>query len=234
MRWASSASRSGVPAARCMKGRLKRWLPHPDSIRNARWARWFGPMIHHPRLWHISRRGIALGFALGIFWGLLIPVGQIPLAGGAAILLRANVPVAMASTFVSNPITFGPLYYAAYKLGSWLVGGEQGELPPGFEDQGAWPDPVQVIQPLPNAHEMGFFEGLWARAESMGKPLLLGLAIIAISGGVLAYVSVNALWRLNARIAWRRRVRERRCRKALEVTETEQTSEAGRSRTKPP
>ncbi|TXC67466.1 DUF2062 domain-containing protein [Piscinibacter aquaticus] len=72
-----------------------------------------GPALHHPRLWHLNRRGVALGLALGLFFGLLIPIAQIPLAGGAAVLLRANVPMAVASTLVTNPVTFGPVYYAA-------------------------------------------------------------------------------------------------------------------------
>lgn len=198
-----------------MKVQLKRWLPHPDTIRKARWVRWFGPMLHHPRLWHLSRRGIALGFALGIFFGLLIPVGQIPLAGGAAVLLRANVPIAMASTFVSNPVTFGPLYYLAYKLGVLLVGSDDSALPPGFDEHGAWPDPTLVVASVDSAGHLGFFAASWARIESMGKPLLVGLSVIAVSGGLLAHMLVNLAWRLNARMAWRRRVRERRKRRAL-------------------
>jgi len=197
-----------------MRRRLKRWLPHPDTVRKSRWAGWLGPMLHHPRLWYLNRRGIARGFAIGIFFGLLIPVGQIPISGAVAVLMRVNVPVAMASTFISNPVTFGPLYYAAYKLGRAVVGEEEAEPPPGFEDHGAWPDPMQVIEPPWMEPDVGFFHGLWLRLEAMGKPLLVGLAIIASVGAVLADLLVNALWRLNARIAWRRRINERRERRA--------------------
>jgi uncharacterized protein (DUF2062 family) len=212
-----------------VKAQLKRWLPNPDTIRKARWVRWFGPMLHHPRLWHPSRRGISLGFALGIFLGLLIPVGQMPLAAGAAVLLRANVPIAMASTFVSNPVTFGPLYYLAYQLGVLLVGeDESAPLPPGLDERGAWPDPVQIAAPLENAEQLGFFAASWTRIESMGKPLLVGLSVIAVSGGLLAHVLVNLVWRLSARMAWRRRVRERRKRQALaEAAQLDMESPAG-------
>lgn len=102
--------------------RFKRWLPDPDAVRGNRWLRWIGPALHHPALWNLRRRGFALGMALGIFFGLLIPVAQIPLSAFAAVLLRAHVPAAIASTLVTNPVTFGPVYYAAWTLGNGLLG----------------------------------------------------------------------------------------------------------------
>lgn len=102
--------------------RFQRWLPDAATVRNNRWLRWLGPALYHPALWSLRRRGFALGMALGIFFGLLIPVAQIPLSACAAVLLRAHVPAAIASTLVTNPVTFGPLYYAAWQLGSFLLG----------------------------------------------------------------------------------------------------------------
>ena len=72
-----------------MKKRLKAWLPTPESIRNNRWLQWLGPLLHQPRLWHFSRRGIAMGLAIGIFFGLLIPVAQMPFAAALAVLVQA-------------------------------------------------------------------------------------------------------------------------------------------------
>ena len=70
-----------------MKNRLKTWLPKPETLQSNRWLRWMGPVLNHPRLWHFSRKGIALGLALGIFFGLLIPVAQIPFAATLAVVL---------------------------------------------------------------------------------------------------------------------------------------------------
>ena len=81
-----------------MKQKFKQWLPDPETVRTNRWLRWMGPILKHPRLWHFSRKGIALGLALGIFFGLLIPVAQIPFAAATAVVLRANLPMAVAST----------------------------------------------------------------------------------------------------------------------------------------
>jgi uncharacterized protein len=108
------ASRGSQESAR-MK-RLRNWLPGAEAIRASRWLRWLGPALHHPRLWHVSRRGVALGMALGFFFGLLIPLAQIPLSAAAAVALRANVPAAVASTLVTNPVTFAPIYYAAWRV----------------------------------------------------------------------------------------------------------------------
>ena len=70
----------------------------------------------------VNRRGIALGLAIGVFFGLLMPVAQILFAAVAALLLRVNIPAAVGSTLITNPITFAPVYYAAYHLGVWMLG----------------------------------------------------------------------------------------------------------------
>ena len=49
---------------------FKRFLPDPDRLANTWGLRWLGPALKHPRLWHFSRRGIAVGLGLGIFFGL--------------------------------------------------------------------------------------------------------------------------------------------------------------------
>ncbi|MFJ4290633.1 DUF2062 domain-containing protein [Cupriavidus sp. NPDC089707] len=67
--------------------------------------------------------------ALGFFFGLLIPLAQIPRSAAAAVALRANVPAAVASTLVTNPLTFGPIYYAAWRVGSAILG-EPVDAPP--------------------------------------------------------------------------------------------------------
>jgi hypothetical protein len=96
-----------------VKETLRRLLPDPERVRANRWLRWLGPAVLAPQLWRFTRRSVALGVALGVFFGLLIPIAQIPLSAAAAIVLRANIPTAMASTLVSNPVTYAPLYYAA-------------------------------------------------------------------------------------------------------------------------
>lgn len=173
---------------------LRRFLPSPEAVQRNRWLRWLGPALHHPRLWHVSRRGLALGMALGVFFGLLIPLAQIPLSAAAAVVLRANVPAAMASTLVTNPVTFGPVYYAAWRLGSAILGEPA--------DAGAAP----AVQPAPAAvADESWWQETRRRVLGVGKPLLLGLAVLACAVGVLTYFAVSWIWTL--RVWWKRRRR---------------------------
>lgn len=177
--------------------RFQRFLPSPATLQANRWLRWLGPALHHPSLWHVTRRGVAMGMALGVFFGLLIPVAQIPFSAATAMLLRANVPAAVASTLVTNPVTFGPVYYVAWRLGSAVLGEEtpEGEQPPVAQQPGAAPA---------NA---GWWNTLKGYALGVGKPLVLGLAILATVLGLLTYFSVAGFWALKIRWARRRRLR---------------------------
>lgn len=166
-----------------LRDRLRAMVPTRAQIHDNRWLSWLGPVLGRPRLWRWSRRGVAMGVALGIFFGLLIPVAQIPLSVGAAVLLRANVPAAAVSTLVTNPLTFGPLYYAAYKLGHWLTGTPD----KAGREHAAASDLHAAGLPKDEVH-------LWQRMTRIGKPLLLGLAIIATLMGVLSYTLIALLW----------------------------------------
>ena len=174
-------------------------MPTRESVRSNRWLRWLGPALHHPRLWHMSRRGLALGVALGIFFGLLVPLAQIPLSAAAAVALRANLPVAMVSTLVTNPATFGPIYYAAWRLGSAVLGEPLPESSPH-----EMPESDESLDPLP--HDSWIAHAI-ARLMAVGKPLLLGLALLASVGGIVAYALVSWAWALH--VLWRPRRRLR-------------------------
>lgn len=182
-----------------MTSRLRRHIPSREQIAGHRWLRWLGPHLTHPRLWHFSRRGVAIGVGLGVFFGLLIPIAQIPFAAGTAVLLRANVPVAVGSTLVTNPVTFAPVYVFAHHLGALVLGqsadepaaGVMGETPPARGEQGWW-------------------QTLWQRLLALGRPLLLGLTILAVAAGLLSYLLIMLFWRLKTSWHWRRRKRKTR------------------------
>lgn len=160
--------------------RLRAMIPTRAQIRDNRWLRWLSPWLRRPRLWRWSRRGVAMGVALGIFFGLLIPVAQIPLSVGAAVLLRANVPAAAAATLVTNPLTFGPLYYVAYRLGHKIIDAPHASALPTQAG-------IQKAAQQPQQH-------MWKRVSDMGKPLLLGLAILATLMGLLSYAVTSVAW----------------------------------------
>lgn len=177
-----------------MHERFRSLLPHRDRITSNPWLRWLAPYFGHPKLWHWSRRGVALGVAIGVFFGLLIPIAQIPLAAGTAVILRANLPAAAASTLVTNPVTFAPVYYFAYRLGTWVTGGPKTPTNPD----------------TPPKTQTSGDEGLWQRIAILGMPLIVGLAITASLAGLLSYGLISLIWYWHIRIKHRRRAESRR------------------------
>lgn len=186
--------------------RFKRLIPSRNAIENNRWLRWLGPWLKDHRLWHMSRKGIALGMAIGVFFGFLIPFGQIPPAATMAVIMRANVPVTIASTLVTNPVTFGPVYYGAYRLGRFVLL----EPEPTTEEIESLLAQATVA---PEIEASGFIERIqnaWHRLTQVGKPLFVGLAIVATLSGLLTYALVHWLWLMRVRIARWRRIRKMR------------------------
>jgi uncharacterized protein (DUF2062 family) len=174
---------------------LRRWMPDPRRIRNHRLVSWLGPRLHDPRLLHISREGIARGAAVGGFFGLLIPIGQIPAAAVAAVAWRANLPMAVAGTLITNPFTFAPIYYLAYRIGLFLLGADP--LPSDA------PDPFAVASP-----EHATWYKLWyERVLGAGRPLFIGLFVLACGYATFSYFAISLLWRAYTLRAWRRRAK---------------------------
>lgn len=181
-------------------GFFRKYMPSQDALQRNRWLRWLGPALYHPRLWRFSRRGLALGVAVGVFFGFLIPIAQIPFSAAVAVALRANIPAAVASTLVTNPVTFGPVYYLAWKVGSVIVD-DPGPPPPA-------PDTVQAV-----VDEVQPDESWWQSAKrrilGVGKPLLVGLVLFAVIGGLLTYFLVSWIWTFKVRMARRRQLARR-------------------------
>lgn len=164
-----------------VRGRLRRWLPTEEELRRRRGLRWLGPLLRRPWLWHLNRRSVAAGAAIGVFFGFMIPVLQIGAAAVLAVMLRANLPVAAVSTLVSNPVTYAPIFLLAHQTGSALLGQTVDE------------DTAAALAAA--GDDRGDDAGDWTeRALALGKPLFVGLAVFAGVGAVLAWVTVNVLW----------------------------------------
>lgn len=173
------------------RDRLKRWLPDGEALRRKRSLRWLGPLLRRPWLWHLSRRSVAMGAAIGVFFGFLIPVLQIGFAAAVAVLLRANLPVAAVSTLVSNPLTYVPIFALAYQAGSVVLG------QPVDEEKAA---ALAAVGDPASADDNGWKK----RVLDVGKPLFVGLALFAITGAAVTWVAVHLLWTLAVRLRRRR------------------------------
>ena len=155
-----------------------------EDILASRWLRPFAHLFGHPSLWHLNRRSVPRALALGFFAAFIIPVGQFALAALLAVSVRANVPLAAAATLVTNPLTFAPIYYAAYRVGT------------------------RVLEVVPGSSTGDFAQGLGKTLLDVSGPTALGLVIFAFSGALIGYLAGTAFWRLRLIRRWRTKVQE--------------------------
>lgn len=178
-----------------MRKFLQKYLPTVETIKNNRWLRPFGSWLHHPNLWHLHRRSVAGGVAIGLFCGLIPGPFQMIGAALLAVLFRVNLPVAFFTTLYTNPLTIAPLYLLAYKLGI-VVTGQQHESP-------------AMHFSLPEMSWGNWHAAMLDFAESFGKPLAVGLPLLALSLAVVGYFAVRLLWLVKVKWEWRRRTLQR-------------------------
>lgn len=178
-----------------MRKHLRRYIPGHETVRSNRWLAMFGDTLLHPRLWHLNRHSVAGAVAVGLFCGL-IP-GPFQMIGSAilCIVFRVNLPLALVTTLYTNPLTIVPLYLLAYQLGKFFI-----------------PDDGTFVPP-PDFDAVRMFE--WVNALShwmvgLGRPLALGVLLLACVLAAAGYVLVQAAWRAYLIRAWhRRRARHR-------------------------
>jgi uncharacterized protein (DUF2062 family) len=173
---------------------FRKFLPSHETIRQNRYVACFGPRLQHPNLWHLHRRSVAGGVAVGMFAGLVPgsnPV-QFLVASLLAIAFRVHLPIAVAVTLYSNPFTVVPLYYGAFNLGQLVLLRSDADIP-------------SIAAALEGK---GFREWIPAAMEWLadaGYPLLVGLPLLALILAVVSYVLVDWGWRVHVRMEWRRR-----------------------------
>lgn len=174
---------------------LNRYLPDQETIHRKLHAKWymrpFDFLWHEPALWHISRRGTCGALALGAFISCLPVPGHMVLAVLGAIYWRVNLPVALAAIWINNPLTIGPIYYTAYRLGRW-----------GLDVLHMLPQPRE-----PNATALHSAElaHTWHAVESV----LLGGVIEGLLFALMGYFALDMAWRLSIRGRWKLRQIER-------------------------
>ena len=108
--------------AAVIRGFIARHGPSRDEVLESRLLWPFGKRIRQSDLWRFTRRSVPRGVAVGLFVGifLMVPGLQIVGAALAAAPFRANIPIAAAMTFLSNPATTPFFLVAAITLGNRL------------------------------------------------------------------------------------------------------------------
>ena len=178
---------------------FRKYVPHPDHVRSRRVVAMFGTWLHHPNLWCLNRRSVPGALAIGLFCGLIPGPLQILGALLLAVPLKKNLPVAIVTTFYTNPLTIVPLYLIAYQYGALLIPGEQRPARmPGFEVD--WTDWAGSLGALLD----------WAVA--LGKPLAIGLVALGLTFSLAGYVVARFGWEIYVRAAWNKRRARRQAR----------------------
>lgn len=166
--------------------------PTREEVLESRWLRPFGSRIRQSDLWRFTRRSVPRGVAAGLFVGIFLMIPGLQIVGAAllSIPLRANVPIAAAMTFLSNPATTPFFLIAAIALGNQL----------GFHA------------------DLTAFEALYSSGAGVSRwldwllsdaapALITGLFLIAAACAVVGYGVSIVVWRWWISRKWRRRTR---------------------------
>jgi uncharacterized protein (DUF2062 family) len=182
-----------------MFSRIGNWwrrnAPTRESLEQIRWLRPFAHRVLEPSLWRFTRRSVPRGVALGIIVGIFLMIPGIQIAGAALLALpcRANVPIAMAMTFLSNPATTPFILYAAIVTGNHFVGGHV--------------DLATINQMVSESASLSE----WAQwlASSAAPALVIGLFVISAIVAAVGYLAASFLWRYWVGHKWTLRARHR-------------------------
>jgi len=153
---------------------LRKYLPDPHKIMQSRSLKIFGKLLHEPNLWHMNRKSVSMAFLVGLFVMWVPLPAQMAIAAGMAILLHCNLAISVALVWITNPLTMGPMYYSAYKLGSWMLG-----LPPS------------------HLKFQASFDWISEQMQVIWQPLLLGCTTLGIITAITGFISMRILWRLH-------------------------------------
>lgn len=177
---------------------FKRFMPHHEKIHSHKGLRVLGPLLHDPNLLHLNRRSVSGAVGVGLFLAFVPVPFQMLLAAISAIAIRINLPITVAMVWITNPITIPPMFFFAYKVGTWLLGTPKQDF--NFELSWTW------------------------ITESLGtiwEPFLLGCFFVGSIAGLLGSVLIRALWRLKVQQSWRERRQKRLLKKAAHDSQDE-------------
>lgn len=182
-----------IKNAATVKTRFANWtrrnMPTREQMARNRWIRPFAHRVLRSELWRFTRRSVPRGVALGMLVGIIIPFAQILFASLLSFSVRANVPVAALTTFVTNPFTTPLLWVLAYKVGSWLL----------------HVDAMTVVAPVNTAIERTDLQEALQWLTGATLVTAFGLVVIAIIASALSYLITSFVWR--AWVARKRRAR---------------------------
>jgi hypothetical protein len=168
-------------------------LPTREWIANNRWTRPFAHHLLRPDLWHLNRRSVPRAVAVGLLVAPIVPVAHIFIAALAAVPARANLVIAAGVTWLINPFTIPPFYYAAYLVGTAILR-------------------LDAVSPMPQVTHPATGQAThWATwLLSKSGPLALGTLVMAVLIAAVGYVIAALGWRWSIGRKWRGRAHHHR------------------------
>jgi uncharacterized protein (DUF2062 family) len=176
---------------------IRRNMPTREELEKNRFIRPFAHRVLRSELWRFTRRSVPRGVALGLLVGIIIPFAQILFAALLSTTVRANVPLAALTTFVTNPATTPALWIAAYWVGKWLL----------------HIDAATVVAPVNTAIEQTDLQRFLEWLTGATMVTAFGLIVIAIVAAAISYVLSGWIWRAMVARKWLRRRRHRQMRR---------------------
>ena len=184
---------------------MQRWLKSITPDRCALEKVWcvkpFAALGLKRGCWTFNRTSVIRAFSLGLLIAFVPPTPPLPLhlilCVLFGILFRLNIPVLVATVFVSNPLTWFPQVVGSIWVGAKIMG----------------------LDLVPVLHQVTH-RTLWAHLNQLWEPLLLGALVLGVLTASLGYAFGQLAWR--ARVVYH--VRRRRLRSSLRAAAFDQNS----------
>lgn len=178
------------------KKQLKNLLPTPEKILASRTLKLFAPHLTDARLWQFNRHSLNKAVYIGVLCAFFPLPGQMLLALIGALIFRANVPMALGLTWITNPLTTLPVFYAGYYVGAKLL-----DVPMiSLRLIGRMITDFSLWLLSDGANPFVTYKGV----VSIGA-FCLGLTLLAIVSSIICGLAFKAIWRYKTVVSWQKR-----------------------------
>ena len=164
----------------------ERHMPRREDLARSRWLKPFGKRVFYSEYWRFTRRSVPRGVAVGLWFGIFALIPGIQIVGSALLSLpfRANIPVAAAMTFLSNPFTTPFILAGSYFVGKSVGFGGTAGVPHTGASLSDWI--------------------AWLFSDA-ALATVSGLLIVATVAAAVGYLISTFVWRWWQGRKWRRR-----------------------------
>jgi len=176
---------------RFLRRQYRKHAPTQEELKKSPLLKPLGKRIWASELWRLTRRSVPAGVAVGLFIGIVLMIPGLQIVGAAlmAVPFRANIPIAAAMTFVSNPATTPFFIIAAIDVGNRL----------GFHAD------LAAFQRLSAARASLRDWFAWLLSDA-APALVSGLTLIALGFALAGFLVSLVVWRLWIGSKWRSRL----------------------------